>query len=43
MTIQLKAGEQNIAVVLFILMYKMFLIFVCVNEIQKCDHSIESW
>ena len=43
MTIQLKATEQHFPVVLFIMLYKVVLTFESVNEILKCDHSIESY
>ena len=43
MTIQLKVTEQYFPVVLFILLYKVVLIFESVDEILKCDHSIESY
>ena len=42
-TIQMKATEQYFPVVLFIMLYKMALAFDFVNEIQKCDHSNESY
>ena len=38
----MKATEQNCPVVLFIMLYKVILIFESVNEILKCDHSNES-
>ena len=40
--IQLKATEQYFPVVLFIMLYKVVLIFESVGEILKCDHSTES-
>ena len=40
-TIQMKATEQYIPVVLFIILYKMDLTFESVDEILKCDHSNE--
>ena len=43
MTIQLKATEQYFPVVLFIMLYKVVLTFESVDEILKCDHSIESY
>ena len=42
-TIQMKATEQYIQVVLFILLYKEVLTFEFVDEILKCDHSNESY
>ena len=42
-TIQMKATEQNFPVVLFIMLYKVVLTFVSVDEILKCDHSNESY
>ena len=42
-TIQMKASEQYVPVVLFIMLYKVALTFESVNEIQKCDHSSESY
>ena len=41
--IQVKAIEQYIPVVLFILLYKVILTFESVDEILKCDHSNESY
>ena len=35
----MKATEQHIPVVLFIMLYKMVLYFESVDEIFKCDHS----
>ena len=43
MTIQMNAVEQYFPVVLFIMLYKVFLTFGCVDEILKCDHSNESY
>ena len=43
MTIQMKAIEQYLAVVLFIMLYKVVLTFESVDEILKCDHSNESY
>ena len=40
-TIQMKATEQYFPVVLFIMLYKVVLIFESVGEILKCDHSNE--
>ena len=34
----MKAIEQYFSVVLFIMLYKMVLIFESVDEILKCDH-----
>ena len=42
-TIQMKAAEQYVAVVLFIMLYKVILTFESVVEILKCDHSNESY
>ena len=41
-TIQMKAIEQYFPVVLFIMLYKVVLIFESVDEILKCDYSNES-
>ena len=41
-TIQIKATEQYIPVVLFIMLYKVALTFESVDEIRKCDHSSKS-
>ena len=38
----MKATEQYFPVVLFIMLYKVDLTFESVDEILKCDHSIES-
>ena len=43
MTIQMKATEQYFAVVLFIMLYQVVLVFESVDEILKCDHSNESY
>ena len=43
MTIQMKATEQYLLVVLFIVLYKLVLMFESVDEILKCDHSNESY
>ena len=40
--IQMKATEQYFPVVLFIMLYKVILTFVSVDENLKCDHSNES-
>ena len=42
-TIQMKATEQYFPVVLLIMLYKVVLTFESVDEILKCDHSIESY
>ena len=42
-TIQMKATEQYFPVVLFIMLYKVILTLVSVDEIRKCDHSDESY
>ena len=42
-TIQMKATEQYFPVVLFIMLYKVVLTFVSVDEILKYDHSNESY
>ena len=42
-TIQVEATEQYFPVVLFIMLYKVVLTFVSLNEILKCDHSNESY
>ena len=36
-------SEQYFLVVLFIILEKVFLIFLSVDEILKCDHSNESY
>ena len=41
-TIQMKATEQYSPVVLFIMLYKVVLTILYVNEILWCDHSNES-
>ena len=41
-TIQIKATEQYVPVVLFLTSYKVVLTFETVDEILKCDHSSES-
>ena len=43
MTIQMKATEENCPVVLFIMLYKVILIFESVDEMLKYDHSNESY
>ena len=42
-TIQMKATEQFLPVVLFIMLYKVSQTFESVDEILKCDHSNESY
>ena len=42
-TIQMKAIEQYLHVVLFIMLYKMVLTFKSVDEGLVCDHSNESY
>ena len=42
-TIQMKATEQCVPVVLLIMMYKMVLSLESMDEILKCDHSNESY
>ena len=39
----MKATEQYVPVVLFIMLYKVVLTFESVDEILKCDHSNESY
>jgi len=39
----MNATEQYFPVVLFIMLYKVVLTFVSVEEILKCDHSNESY
>ena len=39
----MKATEQDVPVVLFIMLYKVVLTFQSVDEILKCDHSTESF
>jgi len=41
-TIQMKAVEQLVPVVLFILLYEVVLTFESVDETLNCDHSNES-
>ena len=38
-TSQMKATEQFVSVVLFIMLYKVVLTFESVDEILWCDHS----
>ena len=42
-TIQMKATEQYVPVVLFIMLYEVVLTFASLDEILKCDHSNESY
>ena len=39
----MKATEQYVPVILFIMLYKMVLTFESVDEILWCDHSNESY
>ena len=39
----MKAAEQYVPVVQFIMLYKVILTFESVDEILKCDHSNESY
>ena len=41
--IQMKATEQYFPVVLFIMLYKVVLTFLSMDEILKCDQSNESY
>ena len=43
MSIQMKAIEQYVPVVLFIMLYKVVLTSESMDEILKCDHSNESY
>ena len=43
MTIEMKATEQYLPVVLFIMLYKVVLPFDSAGEILRCDHSDESY
>ena len=43
LTIQMKTTEQYFPVVLFIMLYEVVLTLESVDEILKCDHSIESY
>ena len=38
----MKATEQYFPVALFIMLYKVVLMFECTDEILKCDHPNES-
>ena len=42
-TVQMKATEQHFPVVLFIMLYKVVLIFESLDEILCCDRSDESY
>ena len=42
-TIQIKGTGECFPVVLFIMLYKVVLTFVSLNEILKCDHANESY
>ena len=42
-TIQIKAIEQNVPVVLFIMLYKVALSYESVDEILNCGHSNENY
>jgi len=42
-TIQMKAIDQYLHVVLFIMLYKVVLTFKSVDETLVCDHSNESY
>ena len=39
----MKATEQYVPVVLFIMLYKVVLTYESVDEILKCDHLNESY
>ena len=39
----MKAIEQYVPVVLFVMLYKVVLTFESVDEIRKCDNSNESY
>ena len=39
----MKATEQDVPVVLFIMLYKVVLTYESVDEILKCDNSNESY
>ena len=41
--IQMKATEQYIPVMLFVMLFKVVLTFESVHEILKCNHSNESY
>ena len=40
-TVQMKATEQYFFLMLFIMLYKMVLIFESADEILKCDNSVK--
>ena len=42
-TIQMKATEQGIPVVLFTVLFKVVLTFKSLDKILKCDHSNENY
>ena len=42
-TTQIKATEQNVSVVLFIMLYRVVQTLESVDEILKCDYSNESY
>ena len=42
-TIQMKAIEQYLPVVLFVLLHSVVLTFESVDETLQCDHSNESY
>ena len=42
-TIPVKATEEYVFVMLFVMLYKVDLTFESVEEILKCDHSNESY
>ena len=41
-TIQIKATEQYLHVVLFIMSYNVVLTFECMDEIPKCDIQVKA-
>ena len=43
MTIQMKATEQYLPVVLFVMLYKVVLTFESVGDFLQCNHSNESY
>ena len=43
MTIQMKVTDQYFDVVLFVMLYKVVLIFKSVDEMLLCDHSNQSY
>ena len=42
-TMQRKAAEQNVPVVLFIMLYNVVVALELVDKILNCDHSNESY